>query len=155
LNITIVNRQRRHPVRRRSLRRAAEKILSGLGYCDSELSVVIVGDRAIRSLNRDYLGRDKPTNVISFAMQEGDFSGLNPQMLGDVLISADTAAREAEEGGETFEERLYFLLLHGILHLAGYDHERSGAAESRRMAMKERKMFAMLQNEGLVERGMK
>jgi probable rRNA maturation factor len=133
----------------------AEKILSGLGYRDSELSIVIVGDRTIRILNRDYLGRDKPTNVISFAMQEGDFPGLNPQMLGDVVISADTAAREAEVGGETFEERLYFLLLHGILHLAGYDHERSGPTEARRMAMKERKMFAMLQSEEMVERGMK
>ena len=126
-----------------------------MGYLDSELSVVIVGDRAIRSLNRDYLGRDKPTNVISFAMQEGEFPGLNPQMLGDVIISADTAAREAEDGGVTFEERLYFLLLHGILHLAGYDHERNGAVEARRMAIKERKMFAMLLSEGLVERGMK
>jgi probable rRNA maturation factor len=120
-----------------------------LEYHDSELSVVIVGDRSIRNLNRDYLGRDKPTNVISFAMQEGEFAGLNPQMLGDVIISADTAAKEADEGGVTFEERLHFLLLHGILHLAGYDHERSGEAEARRMAMKERKMFAMLRKEGL------
>ncbi|HLO26745.1 MAG TPA: rRNA maturation RNase YbeY [Geobacteraceae bacterium] len=121
-----------------------------MGYHDSELSVAIVGDRTIRRLNRDYLGRDKPTNVISFAMQEGDFPGLNPMVLGDVAISADTAAREAGEGGVTFETRLSFLLLHGILHLAGYDHERSGEAEARRMMGKERELFALLEEEGLV-----
>ncbi|RQW77931.1 MAG: rRNA maturation RNase YbeY, partial [Geobacter sp.] len=103
----------------------AEKILSVLGYPDSELSVSIVGDLSIRRLNRDYLGRDKPTNVISFPMHEGEFSGLNPVLLGDVVISADTAAREAHEAEVEFHARLSFLLLHGILHLTGFDHERS------------------------------
>jgi len=121
-----------------------------LGFPDSELSVVVVGDRTIRRLNRDYLGRDKTTNVISFAMQEGEFSGLNPQFLGDVAISADTAAREAEVGGVGFESRLTFLLLHGILHLAGYDHERSGEVEARRMEKKEQELIGILEREGLV-----
>jgi probable rRNA maturation factor len=109
-----------------------------------------VGDRTIRRLNREFLGRDKPTNVISFAMQEGDFPGINPLLLGDVAISAETAAREAEDGGIGFESRLTFLLLHGILHLAGFDHERSGDAEARRMAAKEKELFALLKREGLV-----
>jgi probable rRNA maturation factor len=121
-----------------------------LGLTDSELSLAVVGDRTIRRLNRDYLGRDKPTNVISFAMQEGDFPGLNPQVLGDVAISADTAAREAEEGGVGFDSRLTFLLLHGILHLAGYDHERSGEEEAVRMEKKEKELFALLEREGLI-----
>jgi probable rRNA maturation factor len=121
-----------------------------LGYPDSELSLAVVGDRTIRRLNRDYLERDKPTNVISFAMQEGDFPGLNPALLGDVVISADTAAREAAEGGVSFDARLTFLLLHGILHLTGYDHERSGEDEARRMEKKERELFALLEKEGLV-----
>lgn len=121
-----------------------------MGYPDSELSVAIVGDRSIRHLNREYLGRDKPTNVISFAMQEGEFPGVNPGLLGDVVISADTCAREAEEGGVSFDTRLTFLLLHGILHLTGYDHERSGEAEARRMETKERELFALLEQEGLV-----
>lgn len=112
--------------------------------------MAIVGDRTIRSLNREYLGRDKPTNVISFAMQEGDFPQLNPALLGDVAISADTCAREAEEGGITFDARLSFLLLHGILHLTGYDHERSGEEEARRMEEKERELFALLEKDGLV-----
>lgn len=116
----------------------------------SELSVTIVGDRSIRRLNRDYLGRDKATNVISFSMQEGAFGTINPDLLGDVVISADTAAREAEEGGDSYNSRLVFLLLHGILHLTGYDHERSGEAEAERMEAKERELFALLKEEGLV-----
>jgi len=121
-----------------------------LGCPEAELSVSIVGDRSIRVLNRDYLGRDKATNVISFAMQEGEFGALNPQLLGDVVISADTAAREAEEAGEPFWSRLSFLLLHGILHITGYDHERSGEAEAARMEEREREIFALLQEDGLV-----
>jgi probable rRNA maturation factor len=83
-------------------------------------------------------------------MQEGAFPGLNPQILGDVVISADTAAREAEEGGVSFEARLSFLLLHGILHLTGYDHERSGETERLRMEQKERELFALLERERYV-----
>jgi probable rRNA maturation factor len=125
-------------------------ILSALGYHDSELSVAIVGDRAIRRINRDYLGKDRPTNVISFSMLEGEFGDLNPPMLGDVVVSVDTAAREAEDGGMSLHGRLCFLLLHGILHLTGYDHERSGEAEARRMERKERDLFRLLERESLV-----
>jgi probable rRNA maturation factor len=112
--------------------------------------VAIVGDRSIRRLNRQYLGRDKPTNVIAFAMQEGPFAEINPDMLGDVVISVDTCAREADAAGLSFDVRLYFLLLHGILHLTGYDHERSGPVEAELMEAKEREIFALLENEGFV-----
>lgn len=128
----------------------AQRILNALGCPEAELSISIVGDRSIRILNREYLGRDKATNVISFAMQEGEFGSINPSQLGDVVISVDTAAREAQEAGETFLSRLYFLLLHGILHITGYDHERSGEAEAARMEAKEREIFALLVEEGLV-----
>lgn len=121
-----------------------------MGSPDSELSVAIVGDRSIRRLNREYLGRDKPTNVISFAMEEGEYGQINPGVLGDVVISADTCAREAEEGGIPFNSRLCFLLLHGVLHLCGYDHERSGEAEAARMEAKEKELFALLEKEGLL-----
>ena len=128
----------------------AETILSALGYPDSELSLVITGDLGIRRVNHDYLGKDRPTNVISFAMSEGEYGGINPEVLGDVIISADTAAREAQEGGIPFWSRLCFLLLHGILHITGYDHERSGEEEARRMEAKEQELFALLEGEGLV-----
>lgn len=150
MNIAIMNRQRRQKVGTKRLREVAERILSDLGCHTSELSVAIVGDRAIRVLNRDYLHKDRPTNVISFSMQEGEFGTVNPALLGDVVISADTAAREAQESGATFWERLVFLLMHGILHLTGYDHERSGEDEARRMEAKERELFALLKKEGFV-----
>src|SRR3989337_462962 len=87
--------------------------LSVLGYPDNELSISIVGDSSIRRINREYLGKDRPTNVISFSMHEGDFGEINPHVLGDVIISADTALREADECGITLDSRLVFLLLHG------------------------------------------
>lgn len=148
MRIVIGNRQRRHPIEAKRVRSLAERTLSALGYTDSELSVTVVGDRTMRRLNRDYRGMDKTTNVLSFAMAEGDFPGLNPQLLGDVVISADTARREAEEEGIPFFERFGFLLLHGILHLSGYDHERSGGAEARRMERKQRELLRLLKQEG-------
>jgi probable rRNA maturation factor len=150
LRIVIGNRQRRHPVEAKKIRKQALRILSALGFTDSELSVTFVGDRTIRRLNREYRGIDKPTNVLSFSMGEGDFAGVNPHLLGDVVISADTARREAEEEGISLGERLGFLLLHGILHVTGHDHERSGDAEARRMERAQRKLFFMLKREDLI-----
>ena len=124
--------------------------LNALGCPDeTELSITITGDRAIHRLNRDYLGKDRPTNVISFSLQEGEFSELACHALGDVVISADTAAREAEAGGISGYSRLIYLLMHGILHLCGYDHERSGEAEARRMERKQREIWKLLQHKGL------
>ena len=110
---------------------------------------MIVDDEQIQVINRDYLERDRPTNVISFAMQEGEGAGLIPDLLGDVVISADTAARDAAEAGVPFESELYFLLLHGILHLLGFDHERGTAEDAERMEARERELFAMLKEEFL------
>ena len=102
----------------------AQDILNVLGFPEAELSISIIDDPEMHNLNRDYRGRDKPTNVLSFAMNEGDFNTINPEILGDVVISADTAQSESIEYGIKFEERLFQLLIHGILHLVGYDHER-------------------------------
>jgi len=129
----------------------AVTILSALGCPEeTELSVSIVGDRTIRRINRDYLGRDRATNVISFSLQEGEWAEVTPHALGDVVISADTAVREAEAGGMDAFERISFLLLHGILHLCGYDHERSGQAEAAKMEQKERELFRILKKERLL-----
>ena len=129
----------------------AARILDALGCPEgTELSVSIVGDRTMRIVNREYLAKDRPTNVISFSLQEGECVGGNPSALGDVIISADTAAREAEEGGMVFFERLSFLLMHGILHLCGYDHERSGEVEAQKMERKEQQLFKILKKEGLL-----
>lgn len=120
-----------------------------MGCPEAELSIVIVDDAQIREINRDYLQRDKATNVISFAMQEGEGAGIQPSLLGDVVISAQTAARDAEEAGLPFVSELYFLLLHGILHLLGYDHERGTEEQAAVMEAKELQIFALLQQEFL------
>lgn len=122
-----------------------------MGCPEAELSIVIVDDAQIRVINRDYLQRDKSTNVISFAMQEGEGAGIQPALLGDVVISAETAARDAADAGLPFVSELYFLLLHGILHLLGYDHERGTEEEAAIMEAKEREIFALLHQEFLAQ----
>jgi len=104
----------------------------------------LVDDAFIADLNRHYLQREGPTNVIAFPMQEGEFSQLSPQLLGDVVISVDTAEREARESGIDFETRLDELLIHGILHLFGYDHE-TDEGQARIMEAKSTDMLQMLQ----------
>lgn len=103
-------------------------------------------DRQIAALNRKFLGREGPTNVIAFPMQEGRFSGLSPNLLGDVVISADTARQEARAAGLALDERITQLLVHGMLHLYGYDHEHD-AAEARRMAAKSRRLLKLIESD--------
>jgi probable rRNA maturation factor len=149
MKIAIENRQTRQKINRVLLRKVARKILSASACPDALLSILIVDDAAIREINRDYLGKDRPTNVISFAMQEGEGGGVQPELLGDVVISAETAARDACEARTSFESELYFLLLHGILHLLGYDHERGTPDEAERMEAREREIFALIREEFL------
>ena len=127
----------------------ARRILSASACPEARLSILITDDAGIREINRDWLGKDRPTNVISFAMQEGEGMGVQADLLGDVVISAETAARDALDAGLSVEHELYFLLLHGILHLLGYDHERGTAAEARRMEAREQELFAQLREEFL------
>jgi probable rRNA maturation factor len=114
-----------------------------LGFPDGEISILIVDDPYIEVLNRQYLERPGPTNVIAFAMREGAFAEIAPQLLGDVVISADTAAREAQAADMSMQRRFNELLVHGILHLCGYDHEQS-EAEARRMEQKSRELLDLL-----------
>jgi probable rRNA maturation factor len=109
------------------LRKKTEQILNALGCNHHEISIVIMDDLQIKELNHNFRGIDRPTNVLSFPMQEGEFSDITPGLLGDVVISAQTAAREAQETGITLDERMSQLLIHGILHLVGFDHETSEA----------------------------
>lgn len=105
------------------LQKAAE--VYGLADSD-EVSVVFCDDAYIRQLNRDYRGQDKATDVLSFALDEGEepdvHDGPAQHLLGDIIISLDTAARQAEDYGHTLERELAYLAIHGMLHLLGYDH---------------------------------
>jgi probable rRNA maturation factor len=102
-----------------------------------------VDDPHIAELNATYLNHQGPTNVISFSMREGDGGDLHPELLGDVVISMDTCAREAEMGEISTERRFYELLIHGILHLFGYDHVHS-EAEAEVMEGKSRELLALI-----------
>ena len=102
-------------------------------------------DPQIAALNQEYLNRTGPTNVIAFAMREGEYSHLTPHLLGDVVISMDTAAREARDAGMAMERRFNELLVHGILHLFSYDHENNDE-EARVMEDKSRELLALIEN---------
>ena len=119
-------------------------ILNDLDFPKGEISILLVDDPQIATLNQDYLSRQGPTNVIAFAMREGDFIQISPHLLGDVVISMDTAAKEAQHAGISMERRFDELLVHGILHLFGYDHEDSEEDE-RRMEDKSRELLERLE----------
>ncbi|WP_066636530.1 rRNA maturation RNase YbeY [Desulfolucanica intricata] len=108
------------------LENAVEAALSVGGYSGrGEVSIALVDDRYIHELNRDYRGVDRPTDVLSFALNEGEpmeTAGDLEEMLGDVIISLETARRQAEEYGHSFNREVAFLTVHGVLHLLGYDH---------------------------------
>jgi len=90
----------------------------------------------MRTLNRRYRGKDRATDVLSFSLREGSFPHVQPEVLGDIVIAVPTAARQAAEAGHPLAREIEFLLVHGLLHLLGYDHER-GPAEARRMKRRE------------------
>ncbi|MDA8138058.1 MAG: rRNA maturation RNase YbeY [Desulfobacteraceae bacterium] len=129
-----------------TVQKRAQAILNALGSPEAELSVLLVDDPRIAELNEAYLQHTGPTNVISFPMQEGDHGDINPGLLGDIVISMDTCAREAEMGGISAEARFYELLIHGVLHLFGYDHIHS-EEEEREMEAKSRELLALVEAE--------
>lgn len=103
---------------------------------------MLVNDKKIQELNQKYLHRDKPTNVLAFSMRKGEFSIIHPDILGDIVISVETAKKQSNKFGLDQIEMIILLLVHGILHLIGYDHEGS-KKEARRMAIKQKKLFKL------------
>lgn len=131
-------------VDRRRFARRAQRVLDALGLGDAELSLVFTDDEEMHRLNRAYRDRDRPTDVLAFSLREGEF-GWFGRGLGDVVISLDTAARQAAERRLSLAEEVDRLLVHGILHLAGYDHETS-ARDARRMRRRERECLRLLRS---------
>ncbi len=134
------------PVSEAQLRNNATRLLALCGREDAELSIVLVSDRRIAELNREYRHKKGATNVLAFAQAEGSDAGLAGNILGDIVISWDTAAREARREKTTVHQRLLVLLVHGLLHLLGYDHERS-VADERLMFAKEKELLKRMQKE--------
>ena len=96
-----------------------------MGYDTHEISIVITDNAQIQQLNKTYRKVDKPTNVLAFPMQEGKFADITPGLLGDIVISCEKAQQEADSANISIDERISQLLIHGILHLVGFDHETS------------------------------
>jgi probable rRNA maturation factor len=125
----------------RALVATAKKLLVAVDERGASLSLTLVDDAAIREVNREHRGKDKPTDVLSFPMFEaGEETQTGVErMVGDVVISIETARRQAAEYDATLQQELYRLLIHGILHVMGHDHEEAGEraameSEERRLA---------------------
>jgi probable rRNA maturation factor len=134
----------------RGLRAVATACLRATNNLRSELSIALCGDERIRGLNRHWRQKDSPTDVLSFAMEA--VPGRGPRTLGDVVISVETAARQAAERGHSLEVELAVLLVHGLCHLLGHDHE--GEADNAAMAAEEARLLAAagIGSSGLVAR---
>jgi probable rRNA maturation factor len=145
MEILIEDRQDSYRISHEETGKKAETILNALECRDGELSILIVDDPEIARLNKKYLSRSGPTNVIAFPMQQGPFGQITPNLLGDVVISIDTAAREAQEAGISVESRIDQLLIHGILHLLGFDHEKT-SEQAKAMRIKEEELLKLLQD---------
>lgn len=158
--VSVASRRRKRGLRAAAVRADAARLMKELSI-DAELSIVLVDDPEMRELNARYRDKNRPTDVLAFSMREGalcpkpkaerrrsragarDFHG---ELLGDVVISVDTAARQAAERGVSVAAEVRVLLTHGILHLLGYDHERS-AVDARRMFALQRRLVQLLDRE--------
>ena len=128
------------PIRTMELRRAARRALAAEGLARAEVSVLLSDDTVVHALNLQYRGYDKPTDVLSFAQRDSlpgsppppSVPG-RPSVLGDVIISVDTALRQAEAHGVELRQELALLTVHGVLHLVGYEDDTEEGAELMRV----------------------
>jgi probable rRNA maturation factor len=145
MSVYIRSTTRRDRVDLRGLRRVTETLLDAIGERGASVGLSLVGDAAIRTMNRTYRGKDRPTDVLSFPLlpmpvpRGGDAP---ERMLGDVVISMDTARRQAAGYDAPLDAELKRLLIHGVLHLVGHDHEDS--AERATMEAEERRLAAAI-----------
>ena len=130
-----------------ALHKVAETLLRALKQGRAELSIALVGDREMRPLNRRYRKKKKTTDVLSFFVEDQPMFGA--KILGDVVISVEQARRQAKARGKTLKSEMAALLIHGILHLLGYDHEKS-PRQAKIMFAYERKLYARLCDRGLL-----
>jgi probable rRNA maturation factor len=128
MEILIKNQQKIIKLNQKKIEGKIKKVLQYLKVDEeTEISVLFIDDKFIRSLNNKYRGIDKPTDVLSFSLQEGAIKSPEVEsnkLLGDIIISAETAQRQADNLNHSLEKELTVLLIHGLLHLTGHDHEK-------------------------------
>jgi probable rRNA maturation factor len=135
---------RRSGLDRRRLRRDAVRLLRELRRPQAELSIALVDDAAIAELNSRYRGTPGATDVLSFSLVDGAHAEHRGALLGDVVVSLETAAAQARRARRTLDDEVLRLVIHGTLHLLGHDHER--ASEARRMRAEERRLWQALRS---------
>ena len=143
MKILIINRQRHRSLDKTKIIKAAHNILSLLDqsrHTGTELSILFVGDRKMQQLNTAYRGIKKSTDVLSFETQIPVKKGIVNNILGDIVINVPRAESQAKICGTGFYDEIYRLLIHGTLHLLGYDHEKS-EYRARKMRKKEQELF--------------
>ena len=118
-------------------------LLKDLEFEDFELSVLFTTDEEIKALNNQFRNKDKATDVLSFSQLEGE--GISSNILGDVVISVETAKKQSEELGHSLSQEILRLFIHGLLHLAGYEHEDVSDEKKLEMEKKEEQLFEKLE----------
>ncbi len=141
MEILFRNAQRKFKIDRPCLLRLIENALGDLGPPNSEISIILVNDDKIRKLNKEYRGKDKATDVLAFPQDEEALGDQGGPLLGDVVVSVETARRQAREHYLSDEEELILLVVHGALHLLGYDHDRS-IKDKKKMQGATKKIFS-------------
>ena len=144
MKIRIDNNQTKIKIDKRKIRSVTTMLLKHLNCADKELSLSFVNNKTIQELNKQYRNKNKPTDVLSFSLNEGEFGNINPDILGDVVISVDTAKTDASKGSLSFKQEIDFLIIHGLLHLLGYNHENTTKEEVKKMQKKEKELFVLL-----------
>jgi probable rRNA maturation factor len=145
--VDVVCRDRGKKFSGRRAKTIAREILKILKRDQVELSIALIDNAEMRKLNSKYRQKDYPTDVLSFPADE-DLP--HSRMLGDVVISVPKAQEQARERGRTLDEEMITLLIHGVVHLLGYDHERS-AKDARIMTRVEKKIYRALCDHGIIE----
>jgi probable rRNA maturation factor len=142
MSIEIINRQQQRRVNSKKWREFAERALHVTGKRRCDATIVFVSDAAIKRLNQQFRKKDYATDVLSFPSQHEGFEKELKTNLGEVVISLDRAAAQAEENGLTFSNEVEQLILHGLLHLRGYDHE-TDKGEMNRLELKLRRKLGI------------
>ena len=140
--IEIINRQRSRKINGKQWLEFTDMALRALPTDKREATIVLVRDAAMRKLNRQFRGKDYPTDVLSFPWQSEPFETETRHKLGEVVISVDRAAEQAKENGISFDNEVQQLILHGLLHLCGYDHE-TDKGEMNRLELKLRRKLGI------------
>jgi probable rRNA maturation factor len=128
--IEIINRQKKYPIRTKAFKRLLGEFSARYRLADPEVTLAFVGERAIRTLNRKFLKKDRPTDVLSFPLGEKGADG--KFYLGDIVIAVPVAFRQSRAKGHSLDRELRLLAIHGFLHLLGYDHSAGIEDEERK-----------------------